>query len=70
MKKNKFYMKHNSFTEDMPIVVIFKAMGIQCDQEILQMIGSEEMMASAMIPCFEECHQHQVFTQLQVITSP
>jgi len=42
-------------------------MGIQSDQEILQMIGGDEMIATAMIPCFEECHQHQVYTQLQVI---
>jgi len=48
------------------VVVIFKAMGVQCEQEILQMIGGEEMIATAMIPCFEECHQLQIFTKDQV----
>lgn len=53
----------------MPIIVIFKAMGIQSEQEILQMIGSEDIVMAAMIPCFEECHQQQVFTQSQVLQS-
>lgn len=56
--------------QDMPIVIIFKAMGMQSEQEILQMIGSEDIISSAMIPSFEECHQQQVFTQLQVSYSP
>lgn len=31
LKNEKFYLKHNSFTEDIPIVVAFKAMGVECD---------------------------------------
>ena len=53
-------------TQDMPIVVIFKAMAVENEQEILQMIGSEDMIMTAMTPSFEECHQLQVFTKLQV----
>lgn len=41
-KNNKFYLKHNSFSEDIPICSVFKAMGIESDQEIVQMIGVEE----------------------------
>lgn len=53
--------------QDMPIVLVFKAMGMENEQEILQMIGNEDMIMTAMIPSFEECHQEQVFTQLQVL---
>ncbi|XP_067951989.1 DNA-directed RNA polymerase III subunit RPC2-like isoform X2 [Watersipora subatra] len=67
MKKNKFYLKHNSFNEDMPIMVIFKAMGFENEQEILQMIGSEDAIVTSMIPSCEECHQLQVCTKLQAL---
>jgi DNA-directed RNA polymerase III subunit RPC2 len=31
LKNDKFYLKHNTLSEDVPIVVVFKAMGIECD---------------------------------------
>lgn len=40
-KNDKFYLKHNTFQDDIPIVIVFKAMGMECDQEIAQMIGSD-----------------------------
>ena len=30
-KNGKFYPKHNLFAEDIPVVVAFKAMGMECD---------------------------------------
>lgn len=42
-------------------------MGIECDQEIVQMIGSEEEVLICIAPCLEECHRAQVFSQNQVI---
>ena len=33
-KHDKFYLKHNTFGEDIPVVIAFKAMGMQSDQEI------------------------------------
>eukprot|EP00351_Strombidinopsis_sp_SopsisLIS2011_P000998 CAMPEP_0116872136 /NCGR_PEP_ID=MMETSP0463-20121206/2806_1 /TAXON_ID=181622 /ORGANISM="Strombidinopsis sp, Strain SopsisLIS2011" /LENGTH=111 /DNA_ID=CAMNT_0004511895 /DNA_START=414 /DNA_END=749 /DNA_ORIENTATION=+ len=30
-KNEKFYLKHNLFAEDIPVVVAFKAMGMECD---------------------------------------
>ena len=50
----------------MPIVVVFKAMGIESEQEIVQMIGSEEEVTSKFVPSLEECHRLNVFTQKQV----
>lgn len=65
-KHEKFYLRHNTFTEDIPVAIAFKAMGMECDQEIVQMIGSEEEILTSVAPCLEECHRAQVFTQLQV----
>ncbi|XP_063405448.1 DNA-directed RNA polymerase III subunit RPC2-like isoform X1 [Mytilus trossulus] len=66
-KNDKYYLRHNTFSEDIPIAIAFKAMGIECDQEIVQMIGSEEEVLASFAPCLEECHRAQVFTQNQAL---
>ncbi|KAJ8315119.1 hypothetical protein KUTeg_007269 [Tegillarca granosa] len=67
MKHEKFYLRHNTFSEDIPVAIAFKAMGIECDQEIVQMIGSEEEVLICIAPCLEECHRAQVFSQNQAL---
>ena len=54
------------FFQDIPIVIVLKAMGVECDQEIVQLVGSEEKVLAAMAPSLEECYKAQVFTQVQV----
>lgn len=49
------------------MAIAFKAMGVACDQDIVQLVGNEEEAFDAMSPCLEECHRAQVFTSLQVI---
>lgn len=48
------------------MVVVFKAMGIECEQEIVQMVGCEEEVISTFAPSLEECHKLHIYTQLQV----
>ena len=67
VKGGKYYIKHNSFTDDMPVVVVFKAMGVHTDQEIIQLVGSEEDILSTFAPSLEECANLKVFTQLQAL---
>ena len=66
-KKKQFYLKHNSFTDDIPVVIVFKAMGVTSDQEIVQMIGSSEIIASAFLPSLQEAMNKGVYTQLQAL---
>ena len=54
------------WVQDIPIAIVFKAMGVESDQEVVQLVGSEEQVLAAMAPCLEECHRAQVFTQTQV----
>jgi DNA-directed RNA polymerase III subunit RPC2 len=65
-KHGKYYLKHNSLTEDIAIAIIFKGLGITSDQEIVQLIGLEDFIDETMTPCLYEAHSTQVYTQLQV----
>ncbi|XP_053575638.1 DNA-directed RNA polymerase III subunit RPC2 [Bombina bombina] len=67
MKQGRFYLKHNTLSEDIPIAIIFKAMGVESDQEIVQMIGTEDHVMSAFGPSLEECQKAQIFTQMQAL---
>jgi len=66
-KSGKFYMKHNTFMEDVNVVVIFKAMGIESDQEIVQMVGTEEDVSNTFAASLEECNNLQVYTKIQAL---
>ncbi|XP_057313106.1 DNA-directed RNA polymerase III subunit RPC2-like [Hydractinia symbiolongicarpus] len=66
-KNGKFYLAHNTFTEDIPICAIFKAMGIESDQEIVQMIGVEEEVLTYFAATIEECSMLQIYTKVQAM---
>ncbi|KAL3205770.1 hypothetical protein MRX96_040649 [Rhipicephalus microplus] len=67
VKQGHYVLKHNCFTEDVPIAVVFKAMGLECDQSIVQMIGSSEDVQAALALSLEEGHRLKVFTQTQAL---
>ncbi|XP_076354382.1 RNA polymerase III subunit RpIII128 isoform X2 [Tachypleus tridentatus] len=67
VKHDHYYLKHNSFSEDIPIAIVFKAMGVESDQEIVQMIGTDDHTLSVFAPSLEECHRAQVYTQTQAL---
>ena len=41
-KAGKYYLKQNSLEKDVPIAIAFKAMGVISDQEIVQMVGTDD----------------------------
>ena len=48
------------------MIVVFKAMGFESDQEAIQLVGAEEDTLATMAPCLEECQKAKVYTQIQV----
>ncbi|XP_076807936.1 DNA-directed RNA polymerase III subunit RPC2-like [Clavelina lepadiformis] len=64
-KKGLFYLQQNALSEDMPVCVIFKAMAVESDQSIMQLIGTEENVMSLFASSIEHCHKLEIFTQLQ-----
>lgn len=45
-------------------------MGVESDQEIVQMIGTEDYVMASFAPSLEECQKAQIFTQTQVTWLP
>ena len=67
IKSGKLFMKHNTLGDDMPIVIVLKAMGIQSDQEIVAMVGSEPDVVDAMAASLEDSSALKIFTQQQAL---
>ena len=62
----QLYLKHNSLGDDIPVVIIMKAMGLECDQEIVQLIGTEPEIADLLSGSLEEPYNLGVYSQEQV----
>eukprot|EP01133_Synstelium_polycarpum_P012922 gene12922-15179_t len=67
MKHGKMYLKHNTFGEDIPVIIFLKGMGVETDQEAAQLVGSDEIFLDAMAPSLEECNKCKVHTQAQAL---
>ena len=48
-------------------MIAFKAMGMQCDQEIAQMVGSDQQFLNGMALSLQECSQANVLTESQAL---
>lgn len=67
-KHGRIYLKHNSIKEDIPIAIVFKALGIQADREILQLVaGNEENLRETFSINLEEAARAGVFTKQQAL---
>lgn len=68
VKHGKIYLKHNSLTEEIPIVAALKAMGATSDKEIVQWVcGVDEKFIETFSPSLEEAIQLGLFTQAQCL---
>ncbi|EPY51806.1 DNA-directed RNA polymerase III complex subunit Rpc2 [Schizosaccharomyces cryophilus OY26] len=67
-KNGKLYLKHNSVADDIPIVAVLKAMGLQSDQEIFELVaGNEASYQDLFAPSVEECAKLNIFTTQQAL---
>jgi len=67
MKDKKIYLKHNKISENINIVILIRAFGVETDKDIMQMISSDPHYAEAMLPSFQECREANIFTQEQAL---
>ena len=68
VKKGQILLKHNSLSEDIPIVIALRAMGIQSDQEIMHLAaGDDAAYQDEFSLNIEEAAKAGVFTQEQAL---
>ena len=68
LKKNLLWLKHNSLTEDIPIAIALRAMGVQSDHEIMLLAAGEDALyQDDFAPNLEAAVAEGVFTQEQAL---
>ncbi|TYH98570.1 hypothetical protein ES332_A11G006000v1 [Gossypium tomentosum] len=53
MDKEKIYLLLNQFVKKIPIMVVMKAMGMESDQEVMQMVGADPCYSALLLPSME-----------------
>lgn len=59
------YLKHNSLMNNVPICIVLKALGMESDMEIVNLVGHD--LLAELLPSLEECSTLKVFTQTQAL---
>ncbi|KAK1379494.1 DNA-directed RNA polymerase [Heracleum sosnowskyi] len=60
MEKEKIYLSLNQFEKKVP-------MGMESDQEVVQMFGRDLRYGALLLPSIEECASHHVYTQQEAL---
>jgi len=62
-RKKGLYLKHSAFSELIPISIVLKAMGVQSDMEIVQMVGIQKKYVETLMVSLQEVHEKGIFSQ-------
>ncbi|KAE9419637.1 hypothetical protein Angca_005083, partial [Angiostrongylus cantonensis] len=66
-RRNKYWLRHNQLTDDIPVAFIFKAMGVESEYNIISAIGLEEKYVVAFAASLDECSKNNIFTQQHAV---
>ena len=68
LKKDLLYLRHNVLSEDIPIAVVLKAMGVATDKEVLSLVcGTDNLYIDMFAPNLEQAVEMEIFTQYQAL---
>ena len=68
MRHDRIYLKHNFLNEDLPIVLVLKALGIHSDHEIMLLTaGHDASYQDTFAVNFEECAKLGITTQHEAL---
>ncbi|CAB9507491.1 polymerase II subunit RPB2 [Seminavis robusta] len=67
MKHGRVYLKNNTLGDDIPIAIVLKAMGIESDLEMVQLVGSEDYILNSLALSLEEPARLGIHTQTQAL---
>lgn len=62
-KQQRLLLRHNAFTEDVNIMVVMRAMGVDSDQEFMHLVGCEPAFEPLLAPTMQHCKEEGVLTQ-------
>eukprot|EP01083_Nonionella_stella_P158427 515709_1 len=65
LKNERLFLKANLLTDDVPLVIVLRAMGIESDQEIAQLVGSDFLPLLA--PSIEQCRSLNIDTAVEAL---
>ncbi|CAG0885785.1 unnamed protein product [Cyprideis torosa] len=66
--KGKYFLMHNSLTDPVPVAVVFRAMGVESDQEMVQLVGTEEHIVSRFAASLEQNEKEPIYSQNQALS--
>lgn len=66
-RKKNLKLHHNMLKEDLPVFILFRALGVTSDQEIMQMIDPLGKVSNLLITSKQESINSKIFTQDQAI---
>ena len=67
IKQGRLHLRHNAFTEDVNVVAVMRAMGVQSDQEAVALVGGGEVFAARLMATLQHCAEEGVVTQQQAL---
>lgn len=68
LKKDKLYLRHNVLSEDIPLVILLRAMGVHSDKEMLLLVaGVDKVYQEDFAVNFEEAIKLNIYTQHQAL---
>ena len=67
IKNGLIVVKHNTLGDDIPLAIFMKALGIESDLEMVQLVGSEPEFVDYLAQSLNEPIKHGISTQLQAL---
>ena len=67
LKNGIYYLKHNAFTDNIPVSIVFKGMGFVDELEHILMIGVDDFTMTEFYATALECHKKNICTQLEAL---
>lgn len=67
VKNNRMYVRSGSFAELIPVFVLFKAFGMEADQEVFQLVNCNNQLEEYLVLSLQDCYERNVSTAEEAI---
>ena len=67
LKAGKLYLRHNSLADEVPLAIALKALGMESDRGVVELVGQEAKLQELFSASVEEAAAFGVHSQLQAL---